>query len=64
MEFLLPDIGEGVAEGEIVKWHVGPGDREHDLPPSPTGPALRVIMRRLRAIPSQSRAWFMVSAME
>lgn len=26
MEFLLPDIGEGVAEGEIVKWHVGPGD--------------------------------------
>jgi len=27
VEFLLPDIGEGVAEGEIVKWHVGPGDR-------------------------------------
>ncbi|MGE0712092.1 MAG: dihydrolipoamide acetyltransferase family protein [Planctomycetota bacterium] len=27
MQFLLPDIGEGVAEGEIVKWHVGPGDR-------------------------------------
>src|SRR5690606_23468255 len=25
--FLLPDIGEGVAEGEIVKWHVQPGDR-------------------------------------
>ena len=25
MEFLLPDIGEGVAEGEIVKWHVAPG---------------------------------------
>jgi pyruvate dehydrogenase E2 component (dihydrolipoamide acetyltransferase) len=27
MEFLLPDIGEGVAEGEIVKWHVSAGDR-------------------------------------
>ncbi|MBL4850647.1 MAG: hypothetical protein JKY65_34455, partial [Planctomycetes bacterium] len=27
MQFLLPDIGEGVAEGEIVKWHVQSGDR-------------------------------------
>jgi len=26
VEFLLPDIGEGTAEGEIVKWYVGPGD--------------------------------------
>lgn len=25
-EFRFPDIGEGVAEGEIVKWHVKPGD--------------------------------------
>ncbi|GAB4249741.1 MAG: dihydrolipoamide acetyltransferase family protein [Acidobacteriota bacterium] len=25
-EFRLPDIGEGVVEGEIVRWHVHPGD--------------------------------------
>jgi pyruvate dehydrogenase E2 component (dihydrolipoamide acetyltransferase) len=25
-EFGLPDVGEGVAEGEIVAWHVDPGD--------------------------------------
>ncbi|MFT4923416.1 MAG: pyruvate dehydrogenase E2 component (dihydrolipoamide acetyltransferase), partial [Haloarculaceae archaeon] len=25
-EFELPDVGEGVAEGEIVAWHVAPGD--------------------------------------
>ena len=32
-EFRLPDIGEGVAEGEIVKWYVAEGDRvERDQP--------------------------------
>jgi pyruvate dehydrogenase E2 component (dihydrolipoamide acetyltransferase) len=25
-EFRLPDVGEGVAEGELVEWHVKPGD--------------------------------------
>ncbi|MBX6168518.1 MAG: 2-oxo acid dehydrogenase subunit E2, partial [Thermobispora bispora] len=25
-EFKLPDVGEGLTEAEIVKWHVAPGD--------------------------------------
>jgi len=25
-EYNLPDIGEGLAEGELVEWHVAPGD--------------------------------------
>ena len=25
-EFKLPDIGEGVVEGEVVQWHVAAGD--------------------------------------
>ncbi|MBC8923726.1 hypothetical protein IAI17_38715, partial [Escherichia coli] len=26
-EFKLPDIGEGIHEGEIVKWFIQPGDK-------------------------------------
>ncbi|MBX6766292.1 MAG: 2-oxo acid dehydrogenase subunit E2, partial [Actinomadura rubrobrunea] len=26
-QFNLPDVGEGLTEAEIVKWHVKPGDR-------------------------------------
>ncbi len=31
-EFKLPDLGEGIHEGEVLKWHVAPGDeiREDD----------------------------------
>ncbi|MEE8246125.1 MAG: biotin/lipoyl-containing protein, partial [Alphaproteobacteria bacterium] len=25
-EFKLPDIGEGLGEGEIVRWHAAPGE--------------------------------------
>lgn len=25
-EFKLPELGEGLVEGEIIKWHVKPGD--------------------------------------
>ena len=25
--FLLPDLGEGLNEAEIINWHVAPGDR-------------------------------------
>jgi len=32
-EFKMPDLGEGIAEGEILKWHVAVGDTvEEDAP--------------------------------
>jgi hypothetical protein len=37
-EFKLPDIGEGVTEGEIVTWH--PTARMQSTPPT-TAPARR-----------------------
>ena len=32
-EFKFPDIGEGVTEGEIVRWHIKEGDKveEHQV---------------------------------
>lgn len=32
-DFKLPDIGEGVAEGEVVAWHVKPGDAVNEDDP-------------------------------
>ncbi|MFB6281895.1 MAG: biotin/lipoyl-containing protein, partial [Haloferacaceae archaeon] len=32
-EFRLPDVGEGVAEGELVEWLVEPGDAVHEDQP-------------------------------
>lgn len=33
IEFPLPEIGEGVVEGEVVEWHVKPGDQvTQDMP--------------------------------
>src|SRR5271168_4347321 len=32
-EFKLPDIGEGLTEGEVVKWHVTEGDMVQENQP-------------------------------
>ena len=36
--FLLPDVGEGLTEAEIVTWRVAPGDavRESSAYPQPS----------------------------
>ena len=28
-EFKFPDVGEGIAEGEIIRWHVKEGGPDH-----------------------------------
>ena len=30
LDFKLPDVGEGLAEGEIVRWHAKPGEAVHE----------------------------------
>ena len=34
----LPDVGEGVAEAELVEWHVTVGQSVLDLPKGPSHP--------------------------
>ena len=29
--FLLPDLGEGIQEAELIKWRVKPGERVEEL---------------------------------
>lgn len=68
-EFKLPDIGEGVAEGEIVKWFVAEGDRvERDQPmvevltdkanveiPAPrAGVILKILAKEGQVVPVES----------
>ncbi|HEY7460904.1 MAG TPA: dihydrolipoamide acetyltransferase family protein [Gemmatimonadota bacterium] len=68
-EFKLPDIGEGVAEGEIVKWFVAEGDRvERDQPmvevltdkanveiPAPrAGVILKILAKEGQTVPVES----------
>src|SRR3712207_5220152 len=33
IEFHLPDIGEGLAEVELVRWYVGPGEQVQENQP-------------------------------
>lgn len=68
-EFKLPDIGEGLTEGEIVKWHVREGDEvresqplvsvltdkaEVEIPSPKTGKVLRLAVREGQKVPVHS----------
>src|SRR5581483_9610098 len=52
VEFALPDVGEGLEEGEIVSWLVGPGDtvvRDQPLVELPSPVAGQVVSLRFAA---------------
>ena len=72
-EFKLPDIGEGLTEGEVVKWLVKVGDKVVDDQPMVevmtdkatveiTAPTAGTIAEKAGEIPSASKAQAIVLA--
>ena len=51
-EFKLPDLGEGIHEAEILKWHIQPGDLlKEDAPvvrAAPHNPAEKDIYQSIK----------------